>query len=348
MEQNNKISEREDLNESGFLRLPFSEEQFKEFVTSLLGTPQTINKRIRGNFELRLQDLISFHNLIKQRIDQQNNAKLLQVQTQIYFDDESSVILSSLPELVSYNEVKPIASEAAKITWTYLVKFEDKKIPEKQTIELMIVSSPFSNVVEDEISPIYHWHESGQFTITVKHTARSWGSDIESLLTNQINSLIQTESWWRKFLRKRRHTVGNLSGVFFMFFATLGISIANKEFLAAQILASNEFLSAQNSNDQKIDYLINFVSSNTHNLFFFNSIVYFTVSLLVAITVAVLVSTLANLPIRSHLLLTKKSEEKYATVKKKSQRKILLFIITMIFNFLLSLASSFLFVYLIA
>lgn len=58
--------------QKGYLALPFDQDQFQEFVKGLLGKPQTITKRIRGNFEISLKDLQNFHDLIEQRISQQN------------------------------------------------------------------------------------------------------------------------------------------------------------------------------------------------------------------------------------------------------------------------------------
>lgn len=38
----------------GYLTLPFEGEQFKKFIASLLGKPQSISKRISGTFEVHL------------------------------------------------------------------------------------------------------------------------------------------------------------------------------------------------------------------------------------------------------------------------------------------------------
>ena len=111
MEQKESDIEKVQDFQKGYLTLPFNEEQFKDFIKGLLGTPQTITKRIKGNFEVHLKDLQNFHDLINQRVTQQNNGKLVQLKTQIYYSDESSVLLSSYEELVTYNEVKPVISE---------------------------------------------------------------------------------------------------------------------------------------------------------------------------------------------------------------------------------------------
>ena len=78
------ISQRID-NQNGYLTLPFNESQFKDFVSGLLGKPQTLTKRIRGDFEIYLKDLQNFHDLLNQRIIQQNNGHLIQLRTKIFF-----------------------------------------------------------------------------------------------------------------------------------------------------------------------------------------------------------------------------------------------------------------------
>lgn len=108
-------------NQKGYLALPFNEEQFKDFIQGLLGTPQTITKKIKGNFVIYLKDLQNFHELITQRVIQQNHGKLLQLKTKIYYSDESDVLLGSYEELLSYNEIKPVISLAVRMTWSYLI-----------------------------------------------------------------------------------------------------------------------------------------------------------------------------------------------------------------------------------
>jgi hypothetical protein len=77
--------------QKGYLTFPFDEGQFREFISGLLGKPQTITKRIKGVFEIHLKDLQNFHDLIDQRIIQQNDGKLIQLKTKIYYNDDGSV-----------------------------------------------------------------------------------------------------------------------------------------------------------------------------------------------------------------------------------------------------------------
>lgn len=342
------IQEPENNEGGGYLKLPFSEAHFKDFVTNLLGTPQTITKKIRGDFEIDLNEVMNFHHLIDQRITQQNNARLIQLQTQIYFSDESSVILSSFEELRTYNEIKPIVSEAVKMTWSYLVQFQDRKTPEKQTIELTVVSSFIVDEMEDEFSPVYHFTQQGQFRIVIKHTARTWASDIESLLTHQINSLIIKESPWKKFVRKHRVVIANVSAFLFLLMAIIAVYIANIRFIEAESAKALDFLSSSVTTENKIDYVINYIIANSQNLLFLKSIIYTLISVIISVFIITWVSALANIKSKSHLLLTKATKTELEKSNKKIKKKIILFFVSMILNIVLSLISSFIFLHLVS
>ncbi|MGY8954174.1 MAG: hypothetical protein ACKVJP_12490 [Flavobacteriales bacterium] len=189
----------------GYLTFPFDGDQFKDFIGGLLGKPQSISKRISGNFEIHLADLQSLFELVNQRIVQQNNGKLIQFTTKIYFTDRSSVQLGSYEELVTYNEVKPIISEAVKLTWDFLIQFSDKEHPEKQSIELLIISATERIVLESDDIPSFLLPSKGQFRINIEHTARSWGIIGAFIVTgNFINSEMEKVN---VFIDSEGHTI---------------------------------------------------------------------------------------------------------------------------------------------
>src|ERR1051325_7012211 len=94
--------------ESGFLRLPLDQDQFKDFIKGLLGRPQTISRQIAGPFDIEFTDIQSLDQLLWQRISQQNGGALVQFNGRLVFNDNSTVELNSLNELTSYNEVRPV------------------------------------------------------------------------------------------------------------------------------------------------------------------------------------------------------------------------------------------------
>ncbi len=120
--------------------LPCSPDQFREFIAGLLGRPQTIEGFVDGPFEVTKQNVENLHHLIDQRILSQNEATLVQFTARVEYDNNSSVLLNSLRDFLSYNEVKPLKSSALHLSWTYLMKFPMKDFPEKQVIQISFKS----------------------------------------------------------------------------------------------------------------------------------------------------------------------------------------------------------------
>lgn len=272
-----------------------------------------------------MKDLQNFHDLIGQRITQQNNGSLLQLKTKIYYSDESSVTLSSYNELVTYNEIKPIVSVAARMTWVYLIQFSDKDIPEKQEIEIMTIASPLRSIIEDDDIPVFY-SGFGQFEITIKHTARSWGADIESLISNQINSILIPATGWKKFIRQRSTIIGFLTGVAFLLCSTLGIYYSTSRFNATEIARVSKFLIKADSVEKKADFTLKYIAENAQNFFFLKTQLFTTFSLFLAIILGAWVSNLADNEERSHLILTREAKRSRDFYVEKSKRKTLWFL----------------------
>ncbi len=336
------ISQRID-NQNGYLTLPFNESQFKDFVSGLLGKPQTLTKRIRGDFEIYLKDLQNFHDLLNQRIIQQNNGHLIQLRTKIFFSDQSSVSLSSYDELVTYNEVKPVESIAVKMNWTYLIQFADKNVPEKQEIELTIFASPLRSIVEDEDIP-FIFPSNGEFRILIQHTARSWAYDIEGLLTNQINSILLKEESFFKLIRRKSSQIGIITALLFFLGSIIGIYINTKSFLKSELIKVDNFVSANNQNvSKKVDFILNYIASNDQNFFFIKSLIFIVVSVVIAIVLGIWVENLANNRRYSFVVLTRESVRAKDAYEVKKKRKTLWFFLSLIISIVSGIASNYLF-----
>jgi len=266
--------------ERGYIRLPFDERQFKEFIKGLLGRPQTINRTIAGAFEVKLEDLINLHYLIEQRVSQQNEGTLINFTAKVSFSDGSSVLLNSLDELGTYNETRPIVSKEVHLTWDYLVRFQDKDVPEKQQIQVSIYSSGRSNPVLDE-EPITDLlrillfserskNQSGFFSFEIRHTARTWGTDIDTLMTNYIQSLLTPESKIRRTVRRHSFVISVLVGMIFLVavgnsFRNYGIELKDREIQEVlDFLDSNTVSDIATSDiatlNKKIDYITEYMA----------------------------------------------------------------------------------------
>lgn len=337
---------------SGYITLPFDEDQFKDFVKTLLGSPQSITKTIQGSFEIKVEDLRDIHSLIMQRVTQQNESALVQFAVKIMYSDNSSVELNTIEELLTYNEVRPVISESVHLKWDFLVKFQDKKVPEKQRIQVSFVS-PDKNVTiyDDEdrtFRPMYLKGQSGAVVFRIEHTARTWGADIEALLTGHIESLLTPPSKLKKIIDEHSGKISlAVGGLFFLtslvvsFLVTKGFSTA-KVLEATKYLEKNSGVTTQALN-LKIEYLAKFVTEGQWSQFYFAVVVFIFISLFLSILFAAWVEAASEVVEPGFVLLTKESRKHKEVVLRKLEKKWLSFIAAIVMSIITGVVSNILF-----
>jgi len=339
--------------QKGFLTLPFDGNQFKDFISSLLGQPQTINKTIIGKFEIHLKDLQNFHDLINQRVTQQNDGQLIQLKAQIFFSDNSSVLLGSLTELITYNEIKPIISQQVILTWTYLIQFSGKNVPEKQEIQLMISAS--ENVYRHHFTrdrySLSHFSISndikgGYFEIEIRHTARSWGNDIEALLKNQIKSILQNPKPLKKIFDRYYNLLALFLIIGLSYAGIYSLSVRNGLYLKNSQQIISPLVKSVNVND-KINYLLNLTTSN-HSDFLSQqySICYFFI-VFVSFIISLILISYADFEEESFIVLTRESVKNRDEVLLKQKRLSLTFGVSYILSIIGSIIASSIYAYFI-
>jgi hypothetical protein len=111
-----------------------------DFITKLLGQPHSIRKRFPAIFQLDHGWFNNLHELLTQRISQQNKYKLIQFSAKIYFDDGLVRTVNSAEAFISFVEVKPLISVGCSMTWTFLIFFASKSAPEKQEVKVTVMS----------------------------------------------------------------------------------------------------------------------------------------------------------------------------------------------------------------
>lgn len=184
MEQNPIIQINNSNSEEhhGKVALPYNQEQFQAFIIGLLGKPQVVEKNLRGSFEVDMEFISNLIQIIEQRIHQQNDARLLQLRSTIVYNDGTSVSLSGFEHLINYNEPLPLYCKALHLTLQYLVLFKDKESAEKQEISISFQTTGAATV--DDFGPRYY---SSHINFRIAHTARTFGADLESLLTRHLS-----------------------------------------------------------------------------------------------------------------------------------------------------------------
>lgn len=218
------MEEKQDIlktkDEMGQVAFPFNKNQFADFLASLLGKPQTISKRFEGHFSVDKETIAKLYEIINQRIYQQNDGNLIQFRVTIYYSDNSSITLEGYEHLIHYNEPLPLVVEAIHLTWQYLVKFNGKETPEKQEINVSFVTDtdrPRRYDFEDD--PFCIIGSQGLINIRINHTARTWGADIEALLSKHLEKLVNKESKISRILRYNSEGISQVLRVLILLIA---------------------------------------------------------------------------------------------------------------------------------
>ncbi len=352
MERTDNILEIENTNPEsgvvkyenrGFVKLPVCQEDFEEFICGLLGQPQSIEGRHIGEFEINLKTIENLHYLLQQRINQQNKNRLVQLIAKIMYKDNTSVTLNSFDELMTYNEVKPLVPVAVHLTWVYLVKFEDKKGMEKQVIDILFVkNSVIKRKVEAEFIVDYR-PTSGYFEYSIKHTARSWGIDIEFLLTNHIKSLFKEPSKVKKFLTGHQAAIGFISGIFVFSMSVLGSVLASTRFTTTATATVVKQLKMNTEINDKIDYIANYIASGTWFKFTSYNNLFITIMIAVSVFLGAWVGSSLDINEPSFILLTDEAKKDKKKVEQNLKKAWLKFAASIIISILSSLVASYIF-----
>jgi hypothetical protein len=196
----------------GAVVLPYDLNELGKFIAGLLGKPQTITKNLFLPFEITKDSIRNIDALLGQRIFSQNKGVLAQFVAQTSYDDDTSVVINSLSDFLSYHEARPVVVREAAITWAFLIQFEGRSTPEKETVELKFFTR--RSIRPPAITKLFEDHDpKPKIEITISHTNRTWGEDIEALLVKSLAQYNRKAHWSRRFLN------GKANAIFFLTFA---------------------------------------------------------------------------------------------------------------------------------
>lgn len=198
--KNNSAVVASNNDEDVTLSLPIRKRDLGDFISQLLGQQQSIERNISAIFDIDHEWIINLHELINQRIHQQADAHLTSFNVVIYFEDGLKRTLTTVDALIAYSETKKQIPTGIKIIWIYLVQFPGKSYPEKQQISFsaQIGSEKSKNqrIITDTseslaVERIVRASERGFLNFQIDHTERTWGDDIETIISNQIRQIIR-------------------------------------------------------------------------------------------------------------------------------------------------------------
>lgn len=298
-----------DPRQSHAVLLPCTPDQFSNFIGGLLGKPQTISQGMPGSFEVSSRDLVNIHHLLHQRISQQNGGELIQFTARIIFNDHSSVLINDLSDLINYNEVRPITSQQVHLSWIYLIRFNDRAYPEKQTVDLSFMSDGGSVYLDaDMILPSWALKRADSVAFRIQHTARTWGADIQSLLDTHLRGLLTPESTLKTF--SRRHTVRLQFGTFFGIIIAMMISIviSSRNLIEHRAMEVKSLINSTVGNEAKLNAVLSSIYNDPWKIFMMYSVGYFVIAFIVALVAALWMDSSLTRPKPSFIMLTPQSE----------------------------------------
>mgnify|MGYP000010611324 CR=1 FL=1 len=181
------LTENRENERVGYVQFPLTQKTFSDFVRKLLGEPQHVQGILTGAFVVDITGVEKIYETIMQRVNQQNRADLVDFISKIYFENDTNITIKGLDGLKLYKNIENLEVVRLELTWTFLIQFEDKEAPEKQTIRVSFNVRHIPQLIRSALSYV-GGRMGGGIVYEISYTARTWGVDIENLLRKAIES----------------------------------------------------------------------------------------------------------------------------------------------------------------
>jgi len=331
------------------LALPIKKSDLGNFVADLLGQQQSIERVIDENFNIDFYWLVNLHDLIDQRINQQNHSDLVSFSLIVYFEKGLKRTLTSVEALKSYSETRKDIPVGAKMVWSYLVHFPGKPYPEKQQISFSAFRH--QNKKEDTqklsferfiIREIVKKSERNTVRFQIDHTERTWGDDLEVVISNHIDEVIRKEGKADLFFNLSRVIFSFLILIFGFIYGVFS-SITNK--LDDVRSAVNQYAELQSVKqidlsliNQKVDVIakiseLNAMKDENIGLLF--------LYIFISTGVAMMFLSLTRRQASSFIVVSNSSEEHRTRSLKKEKRSVQILIGSFLLSVLASLVANY-------
>jgi hypothetical protein len=322
--------------------VPIDKKVLGQFISGLLGQPQTVERSFKAAFSIDHAWLIHLCSLIFQRVNQQNAPEPLAFEATVLYRDGLSRKVSSYQAFEHFSETQNAVCVGVKIDISLLIQFPGKEIPERQ--ELIFY---FSTELKDTtfLETMFGGGLGiGETAVVIRHTERTWADDILNLISKELESIQVHDNSLKKFLRKSFLPFASLlfpiSMLITMSIQTWMNSGTRKQLEAhiASLLASHD-VSLQGLHEKANALLqsANYVNNEKSGF-----PLAFLMSIAVPVIVLLLGMALAQ-PSPSFLLMSKASQKHKTDTEAKQKRKLLVLIGSMVLTIALGVASSFLY-----
>lgn len=194
---------------TGDLQISIPREDLGSFLSSLLGQQRTIIKKADRFFLVDHRFLINIHHIIQQRINSQQKANLVSYLAIIHFSDNRTETISSAAGFEAFSDSSEWPTTKIEVSWTYLIQFPNKSIPEKQTISIVVdtgvIQSNNSKMLNRSLRVLasFLFDESeSEIVIKLEYTEYSWGIDLLRHIETEFKSRFIYENSIKKFTRE--------------------------------------------------------------------------------------------------------------------------------------------------
>ena len=261
--------------------------------------------------------------------------------------------LNSFESLASYNEIKPVISTSVSMQWTYLVKFPDKEASEKQEIEVNFSSSDY---IDEEViydiagRTVVRRHPSSRpcpCSFRIAHTSRSWGTDIEALLSRRLLDTRINLSRWNRLVYDYSEKVSEV------LLLLISLSVVGSSFIyfwskrslvgVSDLIGSDREIQIEALN-AKVDAILTQIPTTEGIVAHFIGVLS---GLIIGVFVIVLIGEKVNelrpgVP-RSFILLTGKAQRAYDQSRKSTTRRWILWCLALAGNLAAGVAANYIF-----
>jgi hypothetical protein len=167
-------------------------EKIVAFITSLLGSRRTIEKRyIGGSFVIDDEAIRNLLRVLDQRIEQ-NKGQLATLKCDIYFKNGRVIHLLSRQDFEAYIDQSNEISMGIDITISFLVQFSD--IPEKQDIRFQAYTK---ESIKYLISSSIEYDSDSLIQFSVEATNVTWAEDVYRHIDTFISKYYRTDPFYK-------------------------------------------------------------------------------------------------------------------------------------------------------
>ena len=343
--------------------LPLNKQDLGHFIFSLLGQQQSIERDLEVTFDINHSWVINLHELLDQRINQQADATLTSFNFVIYFANGLRRTLTTVEALKNYAETKKDIPVGIKVLWIYLVQFPGRDHPEKQEISFSaqihskerISKGPATNKIHFEseiLESIIGYSQRSTINYNIEHTERTWGDDLEVIISNQIDEIIRGNEVKDILFNLTRLVLAIAILIFSLVYPIYTISTVSENSSENMQVLMEQYNTIKNSSvssienlNMKIDHIATMISESTEKK---GGVWPSFIFLLFGPSLALLILRFTREGTSSFLVFNKESESDRERKLKKENRRYIVIAVSYILAILGSIIANYGYAWLIS